>query len=61
MGEGVSFGANGQTTPRRPGEEAASDLADGIDDQRPDVYDASAAADAWAKAIAFLRSELRAH
>ena len=31
-----------------------------FNDQRPEVYDASAAADAWAKTIAFFRRELQA-
>ena len=56
MGERVPFGANGQTTPPLPGD----DLTGAID-YRPDVDDASDADDAWAKAIAFLRSELRVH
>jgi prophage antirepressor-like protein len=57
MGERVLFGANGQITPWLTGD----DLAGAIDYQRPDVYDASDAADAWAKAMASLRSELRGH
>ena len=57
MGQRVSFGANGQTIPPLTGD----DLTGTTDDQRPDFYDASAGADTRAKAIAFLRSELRAH
>ena len=31
-----------------------------FNDERPEVYDASAAADAWSKSVAFFRRELQA-
>lgn len=51
MGERVNLNSNGTTV-------AAEAQHAFFNDQRPEVYDAPAAADAWAKTLAFFRREL---